>query len=215
VSDKPASLLRSFWAQLLGSIHPDDEPIFRKYPKHSFNLRFPPPAFVGDVNAPIVILMSNGGYKPGITEAEFPDEASVSEHRAFIRGETTALPSRLAYYYAAGQVGDWIATGQAVLVNAVAYRSPQLSKEPYNKDVASRLPSLAAHRRWVMKEVLPEAAGGRRFLLVHRNGWWQIPQRFFGPCVLFSDPARAEPNRPAPDREKLDQAHRWLLGGVR
>jgi len=155
--------------------------------------------------------MSNGAYKPGVTEAEFPDAISVSEYRRYISGEVAALPPRLARYYATGQVGEWIYAGKAVIVNAVPYRSPKLSKEAYNKDVSSRLVSLAAHRRWMFEEVLPEAARCRRFILVHRNGWWRIPPQFSGPCVLFSNPARAEPNRQAPDREKLDQAQRWLL----
>lgn len=207
------SSLRKFWSQLRDSVHSEDEPIFRAHPRHSFNLRFPPPAFIGDIDAaPIIILMSNGGYKAGITEAEFPDEASVSEYRRFISGEASALPSKLANYYANGRVGDWIHSGRAALVNAVPYRSPNLSKEAYNKDVAKQLRSLVVHRRWIMNEVLPDAANGRRFVLVHRNGWWQIPQRFAGACVLFSDPARAEPNRQAPDQEKLDKAEAWLLG---
>src|SRR5262249_48569477 len=81
VSAITTSSLRRFWARLEDSVHPDDKPIFAEYPQHTFNLKFPPPAFVGDVDAaPIVILMSNGGYKPGITEREFPDEASISEY---------------------------------------------------------------------------------------------------------------------------------------
>jgi hypothetical protein len=209
--DIATSSLRRFWARLEDSVHPDDKPIFAEHPRHTFNLKFPPPAFVGDVDAaPIVILMSNGGYKPGITEAEFRDEASISEHRRYIRGEVHALPPRLASYYATGRVGEWIYTGRAVLVNAVPYRSPSLSKEADNKNVAKHLRSLAAHQRWVMQEVLPEATRCRRFLLVHRNGWWKIPERMAGQCVLFSDAARAEPNRQWPDPEKLDQAENWL-----
>jgi hypothetical protein len=200
VSDITTSSLRRFWARLEDSVHPDDKPIFAEYPQHTFNLKFPPPAFVGDVDAaPIVILMSNGGYKPGITEREFPDEASISEYRRYIRGEVHALPPRLSPYYATGRVGEWIHAGRAVVVNAVPYRSPSLSssKEAYNRSAAKHLRSLAAHRRWVMQEVLPEATRCRRFLLVHRKGWWDVPERLAGHCVLFSDAARAEPNRKA------------------
>jgi len=90
VSDITTSSLRRFWARLEDSVHPDDKPIFAEYPQHTFNLKFPPPAFVGDVDAaPIVILMSNGGYKPGITEREFPDEASISEYRRIFAARCT------------------------------------------------------------------------------------------------------------------------------
>jgi hypothetical protein len=203
------SLIKDFWVRLNGSVHPDDASVFSAYPKHSFDLKFPPPAFIGCLDAPIVILMSNGGYKAGITEAEFPDENSVAEYRNFIRGDAKTLPSRLSSYYAGGAFATWIREGKAILVNAVAYRSPSLSKEPYNKRVAKRLRSLDLHRRWIMEEILPEATQGRRFLLVHRNGWWKIPTEYAGACVLFSDPTRAEPNRPAPDQEKLERARAW------
>jgi len=51
VSDITTSSLRRFWARLEDSVHPDDKPIFAEYPKHTFNLKFPPPAFVGDLDA--------------------------------------------------------------------------------------------------------------------------------------------------------------------
>jgi hypothetical protein len=211
MSVKSASSIRDFWARLVDSVHPDDEPIFAARPEHTFNLKFPPPAFVGDVDvAPIIILMSNGGYKDGITEAEFPGEAAKIEHRKFICGETVELPTSLSSYYVAGPFTEWIAKGSAVLVNAVPYRSPRLSNEPHNQKVAKLLPSLAAHRRWITEEVLPQARLSRRFIFVHRNRWWKIPREAAGPCVIFSDPTRAEPNRLAPDQEKLDLAREWL-----
>jgi hypothetical protein len=89
---------RNFWAQLRTSVHPEDEPIFRAHPEHDFNLDFPPPAFVGDLAAPIIVLMSNGAYKRGRTEAEFPDEIAVSAYHSFIRSEVTALPPLLDRY---------------------------------------------------------------------------------------------------------------------
>jgi hypothetical protein len=132
--------------------------------------------------------MSNGGYKQGVTEAEFPNDASVSEFRNYIRGETLSLPSKLAHYYARGQVGRWISDGKAAIVNAVPYRSPQLSSEKPNQKIAKKLAARAVHRRWLLGEVLPEAAQGGRFVFVHRNGWWGVPQSVAGPCILFSDP---------------------------
>jgi hypothetical protein len=143
MSNKPLSLIAKFWGRLDGAVHPDDIPIFDARPEHSFNLKFPPPAFIGAVDtAPIVILMSNGGYKSGVTEAEFSDEASVLEYRSFIRGEVSALPPRLAGYYNAGPFAGWIADGSAVLVNAVPYRSPRLSDEPHNQSLQNGLPLL-------------------------------------------------------------------------
>jgi hypothetical protein len=211
MAEKAVSSIRKFWRRLTDSVHPDDVPTFSGQSAHTFNLKYPPPVFVGNIDiAPIIVLMSNGGYAPGVTEAEFPDEAAKSAHRAYIRGETDALPPTLSGYYVNGPFSDWIAKGNVALVNAIPYRSPRLSSEPHNQRVAKHLPSLAVHRRWITEEVLPQAKLSKRFLFVHRNRWWNIPKEDAGPCVVFSDPARAEPNRPAPDKEKLDLAQEWL-----
>lgn len=205
------SLLRDFWRDLKGNQHPADQAIFAETTNHTFNLEFPPPAFVGSHEAPIVILMANGGYKPGITEAEFPTETIQDEYRAYLRGETSTLPAHLSRYYVLGPFSAMLRDGKALLVNAVPYRSPSLSKEPINKEIAARLPSRQLHRKWLMEEVLPKARRGERFLLVHRNGWWQVPSSEASDNVLFSDPAKAEPNRPSPDREKLGLAEAWYM----
>jgi len=42
------SLIVDHWRQLTGAAHPLDAPIFRSA-EHSFDLRFPPPAHIGDV----------------------------------------------------------------------------------------------------------------------------------------------------------------------
>lgn len=203
--------ISAFWSDLRGPVHTKDEPVFRRNANHTFDLRFPPPAFIGDIeNSPIIVLMSNGAYKPGITENEFRNERDISEYLAYIRGETKRLPSSLASYYSTGRVGEWIYTGQAVLVNAIAYRSPQLSGEPQNKKIAEALPSLQVHRHWLLNEVLPAAADGKRFVFVHRNSWWKVPKSAESANVIFSDSRRAEPNRQAPDSYKLELAQKWL-----
>lgn len=204
------SLLADHWSQLSGPVHPLDASVLATT-AHSFNLDFPPPAFVGDPDAPIVILMANGGYKPGVTESEFADAEDVAEHIAYLRRERQQMPRRMSDYYRRGIVGRWLVEGMAVSVNAVPYRSPRLSAEPHNGRVARSLPGVQVHRRWLLDEVLPEARAGRRFVFVHRNSWWQVPPEAKGPTVRFSDPQRAEPNRAAPDRDKLAEAERWYL----
>lgn len=205
------SSISKHWSLLKDNVHPDDVPALGRH-QHSFRLDFPPPAFIGDVdNAPIVILMANGGYNEEKTPKEFPDECAVDEHRDYLRGLRFPLPRLLSAYYAKGALGSLIAEGSAALVNAVPYRSRRLSEEKENQTVAKLLPTLATHRSWLRREVLPPAAAGQRFVLAHRVRWWDIsPKDFAGPHVLFSDPANAEPNRPMPDREKLQQAKRWL-----
>ena len=205
--DKRQSSIRSFWAHLAGKVHPDDKAVFDRHPNHTFKLQFPPTPFVGRVDtAPIVILMLNGGYGPGETEAEFPDEPTIAEYRKYIReGE---VPPRGRYYKSLSYL-DLIAAGKAVLVNAVPYRSAPLSEEPYNQRVAKRLASLEAHRRWLTQEVLPEAARGNRFVLAHRFGWWNIrKEEYAGASVIFSP--FPDFRREAPSNENLGRARDWL-----
>ena len=206
--------LRQHWQKLSGCVHPDDEPVFARYPGHTFNLAFPPPAFIGDIDhAPIVILMANGGYKSGVTEAEFPNETAISAFRAWLRGEFLGLPTELGAYYRKGLIGRWVSDGIAVLVNAIPYRSPQLSKEPVNQQVARELASYAASQNWLQGELLPAARSGERFVFVHRNGWWNVAQSEACPTIVFSD-RRGESNRSRPDRDRLACAEAWLESGA-
>ena len=56
--------------------------------------------------------MLNGGYERGVTEAEFPDDAAVTEFRNYLRGETQGLPARLADYYRNERVGPGLRQGK-------------------------------------------------------------------------------------------------------
>ena len=190
--DKRQSSICSFWAHLAGSVHPDDNAVFDRHPNHTFKLQFPPTPFVGRADtAPVVILMLNGGYGPGETEAGFPDEAATAEYLKYIReGE---VPPR-GRYYTSLSYWDLIAAGKAVLVNAVPYRfAGGLSK---NKGVAEQFQSLDAHRRWLTQEVLPEATVAIdlflriHWLVEHWEEEYAGPERYFLPVPGF--PARLQ-----------------------
>ena len=60
----------------------------------AFNLQFPLPASVGD-DAPVVILMTNGGYKLGITEAEFPNARASKDYWRYLHGELSSMPGTM------------------------------------------------------------------------------------------------------------------------
>jgi hypothetical protein len=71
-----ASSIVKFWRRTSGAIHPADADVLSTAP-YLFNLDYPPPAYVGDIeNASVVLLNGNGGYKPE-TKLEFPDSASI------------------------------------------------------------------------------------------------------------------------------------------
>jgi hypothetical protein len=66
----PHAIVRH-WSHLSDAVHPSDAPVFYAN-KHSFNLEFPPPAFIGDIiNAPVILLDANGGFDPIVTPNEF------------------------------------------------------------------------------------------------------------------------------------------------
>ena len=201
-----ASSIRNFWLQLDGPVHPADHPVFERH-RHTFNLDYPPPAFVGDVdNAPVVVLMGNGGYSPTLTPTEFARPEDTAEYIDYLRGRRQNFPSGLAPYYTASPLGPWMARGLVVQVNAVAYRSPRLSQEPINRDVAEQLPSLAAHRRWLCREVIPEARDGKRLVVAHRHGMWRLDRNPRVPNVLFS----TNPVSPHLSREMMATIQQWL-----
>lgn len=201
------SLLSEHWSRLTGSVHPDDEAVFARFPGHTFDLRFPPPAFVGRIDAPIVILMSNGGLGKD-TESEFPNEDAVRVFRDCLHGKRATLPPLLSTYYTSGRRGKLIREGKAVVVNAVPYRSPALSEEDRNSELAHHLVSLQVHRRWLVEELLPQARRGDRYVIAHRPGWWMLTAGHAAASVVVC--AGAEPLRKYLSRARLSHAETWL-----
>jgi hypothetical protein len=168
------SMLLNHWRQLEDQIHPLDKPVFDSA-AHSFNLQFPPPAYVGDLeNAPVVLLEANGGFDPIVTPSEFLDQGAVERFIDFLHRPRAVDPSTIAPYYGARNYASAIASGELVLVNAVPYRSPSISKEPQNRRLAERLPSTKVHRNWLRSELLVQAQNGDRLVIAHRTALWKI-----------------------------------------
>lgn len=206
-SGEQKSNLRVFWRRLSGAVHPEDAPIFARSTDHTFNLDYPPPAFIGDIeNAPIVVLMANGGFDPIETPREFACPGTQEAYLRWLHGYEGCLPTFVAPYYGKGRLGAMIKRGQAAMVNAVAYRSKGLSKEAKNRLLAEKLPSLAVHRRWVHDELLPLTREGLRFVIVHRNGMWGLTRDLEQHGFHFS----RNPVSSSPANDVLDAAESWL-----
>jgi len=151
--------------------------------------------------------MAHGGYHPDVTPSEFPELADHEEHRQWLRGERTDKPQNLSTYYTKNKVFDWIDKRNAVIVNAVAYRTPEIKNGSINDQIAKLLPSREVHRNWLREEVLPDVKGGKRLVVVHHPRLWDLPQCMPGEGVYPAPPhLRYLPNAL---REKLD---RWLRG---
>lgn len=181
------STLVEHWRRLEGAVHPDDARLFVSHP-HTFNLDWPPPAYVGDVdNAPVVLLMMNGGYNPSMTPREFEADGAVDRYLDMLRNPRPINPKEVSPYYDAGSYGSYIASGRLALVNAVAYRSPGLNGEPDNKRLAKLLPSTLVHLKWLRQELIPQAIAGERVVVAHRNRMWKLGRHEFDhPNIVFT-----------------------------
>lgn len=166
--------LVNFWSKLTGSIHPDDEEAFQSTPGHAFNLEFPPPAFIGDViNAPVIILDNNGGYDRATTPREFQDAGAHEEFRnALHQSKPLSRAAKSSSpYYLSRNYSTWLETGQAALVNGVAYRSVSGRSAGVEK-MTRTLPSARFHQNWLLRSLIPLVRRGDRFVVVHRWSRW-------------------------------------------
>lgn len=160
---------------------------------HSFNLDYPVSPYIGDVlNAPVVILNANGGYDANLTPTEFPDARSTTSYIARVDDPSDSDWGFVSRYYDDTNYGHLVATGQVVVVNACAYRSPKISREPENKRIVSRLPSSIFTRRWLVEAVLPMARKNDRLVVVNRNGLWKLSPALNG-IGLVRDPCPVSP----------------------
>jgi hypothetical protein len=179
-----ASSIVRFWRRATGPVHPDDADILAGAPG-LFNLDYPPPAFVGDIdNAPVVLLNGNGGYKQAVTPAEFPDAPSAERAIKRLHCPAPIDPADVSSYYARVNYARWLISGQLAMVNAVAYRAPRITGDVAR--IARKLPSTQAHIRWLNDEVMPAARSGRRYIIAHRNRLWDLKKASGLPGVHFT-----------------------------
>jgi hypothetical protein len=182
------STIRLFWQRLKGAVHPEDRVALASHP-HTFDLRFPPPAFIGDVDhAPLVVLMLNGGVAADLQAAEFPTPGDSTEYIDWLAGRRKKAPTRLSPYYTRNRLYLWIESGQAVIVNAIAYRSHSITNEPANKKMRKILPSALLHRRWLMNEVLPAVKAGKRKVIAHRPSLWDLDRTIHADFLFSTNP---------------------------
>ncbi|GMU46920.1 MAG: hypothetical protein AMXMBFR26_17020 [Porticoccaceae bacterium] len=206
--------LPEYWSRMrktaLGWVHPDDEELFGSV-AHSFNLDFPPPAFVGDVTrAKIIILAANGGYKPDVTPKEFDAPGSEARYMNRISNPGETNWSEVAPYYDGVNYADLIINGTAALVNVCAYRSRKISEEPENKRLLARLPSVNFHRTWLLETIFPQIESGKRVVVGKRHGLWSLPASVKTCNGFIADPAPISPHLSNAVWERLQR----LIGPV-
>jgi hypothetical protein len=203
-----AEPLVEYWSALAGTIHPEDEPIFEQYRnQHTINTDFPPPAFVGDVRrARIFVLLANGGWDDLRTPEEFSSRGSAEEYRKRLRSPAPCGPDTHPYYLQGTRLRKLLEGGQAAVVNAMAYRSERISKEPKNRRIAEALPSVQRHREWLRTHLIPAAEQRRVMVLTHRWTMWNFDEGFKNDLFVFSP----NPVSPHLSDEVMDKAEEFL-----
>lgn len=207
--------LSEYWRKVRhtkeGWIHPDDADLFN-HESHSFNLDFPPPAFIGDIeNAKIIILVANGGYKPDVTPFEFGAKDSEAKYLKRIEYPSAANWAEAAPYYQNVNYAKLLFSGKAAVVNACAYRSPQISLEPENKRLVKKLPSVQFNRTWLVQTIFPQTDSGKRLIVGKRHGLWGLPASVKRSCGYIADPAPVSPHL---SKVVWDSITRFLQNGV-
>lgn len=166
---------RQYWAHRL------DQSVLKPSVR-SFNLDFPVSPYVGDVlNARVIILCARAAYDSKSTPTEFPDNAAVEAYRARVDDPAGPKWSLLARYYdEKTNYADLIRSGEAVLVNACAYRSPK----SVSRKTVDRLESVKFARKWLIEAVLPKAARNERLVIAKHPGLWNLAWEVSPPGVV-------------------------------
>lgn len=198
--------LADYWARLTGTVHPDDARVFEEHPDHGFNLDYPPPAFVGDVvNAPVIILENNGGYDASRTPAEFDAPGAADEYRAALARPRPLDRTRpgVSAYYLNSNYAAWLQSGEAAVVNGVAYRSVD-GKQKHVVRLAGLLPSALFHQAWLRRILLPLVRDGSRFVIVKRWKLWNgAPEDLRDEAGVIFSTSPVSPHLSAPEREAV------------
>lgn len=193
-------LLVKHWRKLTGKtrmngrdvyVHPDDMKVFRNCKLGDyFNLDYPPPAYVGDVvRAPVIMLLTNGGYSDG-TKNEFANQGDAERYLECLRDPSLMNPKVYSDYYLNLNYGDFLRGGYLAIVNVAAYRSQDFSSP--RPRIADKLPSVQLHRRWLREMLLPEAAAGERLVIAHRRTHWKLdPEKDRQHNLVFANGRRS------------------------
>ena len=155
-------------------VHPDDMDVFRDCKRDDyFNLDYPPPAYVGDVvGAPVIMLLTNGGYSSEGTKNEFSKRGAAKRYLDCLHDPRLMCPKGYSDYYLKWNYKEFLRDGHLAIVNVAAYRSPNFSTT--RQKIADDLESVKLHRRWLRETLLPEAEAGKRFVVAHRYTHWKL-----------------------------------------
>jgi hypothetical protein len=163
----------AFWKRLRASIHPDDERVLSAEAS-PFELSYPPPAFISDIGrASIFILMANGGNSTQeALEQEFNRPNAIKEYIARLHEPRPSEPEFTAPYCRVGQLWEYLKSGRACVINAVAYRSREVTEEV--RRFANVLSSVAEHRNWLRSFAIPAASRRRIAIVAKRPKLWKL-----------------------------------------
>jgi hypothetical protein len=155
---------------------------------HGFHLNFPVSPYVGNIlDAPIIMLNLNGGYDPVMTPSEFASPGAEEAYLTRVADPAGGDWTFVSKYYDALQYGNFIRSGRVALINACAYRSPNLPKGSPARAIAESLPSVNFHRRWLSEALVPAARSRKRVIVANRWGLWNV--KLADKSAIIFDPA--------------------------
>jgi len=183
--------LIKFWSELSEGepyIHPRDEQVVRRF-SDCLKTEYPPPAFIGDVRgARVFLLWGNGGFHPQRTIQEFAAPGSAEK---FLRRLRKPEPWATLKFQEQQRVKKWLEAGDAVVVNAMAYRSTEINRNV--REIADELPSVHVHRCWLRRDLIPACGRGEVMVVAHRPGLWGLSVGFDqNKFLLFTENPKAK-----------------------
>ena len=200
------------WQKLTGTtrlngkdvyVHPDDMEVLRDHPNR-FNLDYPPPAYVGDiVGAPVIMLLTNGGYNSEGTKNEFLKRGAAKRYLDCLHDPRLMCPKGYSDYYLKWNYKEFLRDGHLAIVNVAAYRSPNFS--PARQKIADDLESVKLHRRWLHETLLPEVAAGKRFVVAHRYTHWELKPTKHKPRYLYFSRSQRSPHMELDAKDQIEK----------
>ena len=189
-------------------VHPDDIKVLADHPG-CFNLDYPPPAYVGNiVSAPVVMLLTNGGYNSEGTKNEFSKRGAAKRYLDCLHDPSLMCPKGYSDYYLKWNYKELLRAGYLAVVNVAAYRSPNFSS--VRQRIAGELESVKLHRRWLHETLLPEAAAGKRLIIAHRYTHWDLKPTKHKQRNLYFSRSQRSPHMELDAKEQIKKFRKFL-----
>jgi hypothetical protein len=116
---------------------------------------------------------------------EFEGAESVKEYIDRLHKPRPAEQGFTSPYYQRGKLWEYLRSGEACVVNALAYRSRKVTTGV--RQIAELLPSVLTHRTWLTEHAIPAARRREVAIIAKRPGLWRLDRTACADAGLFHD----------------------------